>query len=143
MDEETPEGAEQAYRYYWAVMVWAHQTGDTGEIGNLSADSCDACVRYIDTVQELLEADGLWKGPVQTDVDVASISDSAELSDEGYDVAVIYELVLSEHSVLDEESGDRVPEPETTYRTTGGLVWDGERWVVDGCAIQPLEEVTG
>src|SRR5699024_3756122 len=30
MDEHTEEGAEQAFRYYIAVSVWAHQTGDTG-----------------------------------------------------------------------------------------------------------------
>src|SRR5690625_5350400 len=29
MDEETPEGAEQALRYYIAVVYWGYQTGDT------------------------------------------------------------------------------------------------------------------
>ena len=29
MDQETPEGAEQAFKLFWAVILWAHQTGDS------------------------------------------------------------------------------------------------------------------
>src|SRR5699024_6886832 len=31
MDENTPEGAEQAFRYYIAVSMWAHQSGERSE----------------------------------------------------------------------------------------------------------------
>ncbi|HEX7349908.1 DUF6318 family protein [Brachybacterium sp.] len=136
MDEETPEGAEQAYRYYWAVLVWAHQTGDSERVESLSSQDCGACSSYADEIKQLAEDDGLWIGSAHRDEDISHIAGTKELEEEGYDVAVIYEFSLSEHSIKDPQTGDRVSEPEANYRTTGGLVWSGEGWVVAGLAIE-------
>src|SRR5699024_10334539 len=40
MDEETPEGAEQAFRYYIAVVYWGYQTGDTETLETLHTENC-------------------------------------------------------------------------------------------------------
>ncbi|MGO1257804.1 MAG: DUF6318 family protein, partial [Brachybacterium sp.] len=40
MDEQTPEGAEQAFRYYIATLTWARLTGDLGTLNSLSSFDC-------------------------------------------------------------------------------------------------------
>src|SRR5690625_1958241 len=44
MNEETPEGAEQALRYYIAVMYWSYQTRDANELEKLHTDTCERCL---------------------------------------------------------------------------------------------------
>src|SRR5699024_991460 len=61
MDEETPEGAEQALRYYIAVVYWGYQTGDTETLEGLHQNSCETCLGFGDEISELGQAGSYWK----------------------------------------------------------------------------------
>ena len=128
MDENTPEGAEQAFRYYIATVYWSHETGDIGALSNLYRETCQSCVDIADEVDALREDGVLWSGVSVTD------AWSEPHSSEAFDSEVSYGFTLEPHT--------RPLEPEGGYESEGtdmtaiaGMDWVDGGWVVGGMQI--------
>jgi hypothetical protein len=126
MDENTPEGAEQAFRYYIAVSMWSHRTGDVEILSALEGANCSGCSDLNAKLPSLQEAERYW-GAYEVRDDFLEA-----FPGETYDQEVSYYFVLSEHQEPDLESGGTTNVSETEFITTGGMVWSEGRWLVDG-----------
>lgn len=136
MDEQTSDGAEQAFRYYIAAMIWAMQTGDGDPHASLFGSSCKGCRENADQVAELRSAHRFWSATGIEDVDLSSGTS------ERYDVEVDYLFALSPHSEPD-SAGKRVEIPRTEYVSRGGLTWSGAKWRVEGLGMRWSENEHG
>ena len=125
MDEQTPEGAEQAFKYFWDVAIVGYMTGDPGVLAELSDPECANCEAMRVEIEELGESGGYW-GATETEV----LSTSSDEGQSGFDMFADYSFVIGEHEELSEEDGEMVPAEKSILRTSGGLVWVDDRWLV-------------
>lgn len=123
MDENTPEGAEQAFRYYIAAVMWAHQTGDSSPLSELQSRDCTSCDEFMETFRELETHGELCGEFTLNDIDVGHYDSDV------YDFVIIYDFTTPHDHPKNDFSG-RVNIGELEYLTVGGLEWDGERWIV-------------
>ncbi|MGP9537535.1 DUF6318 family protein [Brachybacterium sp. AOP43-C2-M15] len=130
MDEQTPEGAEQAFRYYMAVSVWAHQTGDEQLVASLSNETCEGCTKFNSEISELTDRDLLWSESERSDVHL-SIENSSNFEHE-----IRYMFTLGHHSRPDNELSSRVTVEQLQFDTVGGMLWDSDRWIVGGLSVE-------
>lgn len=126
MDENTPDGAEQAFRFYIAVSMWSHQTGNDQLLNQLEGPDCSGCAELNADLPKLQEAQRYW-GELTLEDDFLEAFEG-----EVYDQEVSYYFILSEHEEPDLEGGGVISVGETEYVTTGGMVWSGDSWVVNG-----------
>ena len=126
MDENTPEGAEQAFRYYIAVSMWAHQTGDDSELMRLQSDSCEGCPKFNAELPILQEKEKYWSKFEISDVRIVS-QDSTN-----YDIEIGYAFTIPSHTRPEPDSGEPVEYDPVEYLTVGGLTWDSDKWQVGG-----------
>lgn len=126
MDENTPEGAEQAFRYYIAVSMWAHQSGDDEVLKRLEGPGCSGCADLNSDIPKLQEAGEYW-GDISLDDDSVQA-----FPGEVFDQEVSYSFILSAHKEPDLEAGGVKQVGETEYVTTGGMVWSNGQWIVEG-----------
>lgn len=134
MDQETPEGAEQAFKFFWALILWAHQTGDSSVLEGLYADECNSCASMADDVEQIAKDGTFW-----TSVEVEEVSVEVDGSWEEYDSVVTYSFILGEH--LEPTPGDSQPEsvPDQGVTSVGALEWSGESWVLVDLGSQTAE----
>lgn len=128
MDQNTPEGAEQAFRYYIAVVYWAHATGDTEATSSLYSETCGSCSELANDINKLRTEGELWGAASITDVGI----DSHE--SENFDTEISYGFTLGPH----ERPGDAVTHDasaETKMTAIAGLDWNGSAWKVGGMQI--------
>lgn len=134
-DQETPEGAEQAFRYYWAVQVWSSQTGETDKLENLSSEECVACTEYFEAIELNRESDRLWH-----DANISDEASSIASSGDGeFSHIVLLEFTLSEHQEFDSELEQLATVSEQRYRSAAGMNWVDGSWVLDELSLTPLE----
>ncbi|MFQ6486096.1 DUF6318 family protein [Brachybacterium epidermidis] len=126
MDQNTPEGAEQAFRYYVAVSMWSHQTGDTDLLTSLESDGCSGCAEFNGDLPKLRQSGRYWGEAEITDVDIMSIDGKV------YDFEVGYLFILGSHSEPDLGSNGDIQVNETEYDAIGGMMWSGNHWEVAG-----------
>ena len=126
MDENTPEGAEQAFRYYIAVSMWTHRTGDDKVLRSLEGQGCTGCAELNSDLPKLQEA-GSYLGEYSLKDDQIEVYPG-----DIFDQEVSYSFVLSEHLEPDVEAGGSKQVSETEYVTTGGMVWSNDMWIVEG-----------
>ena len=126
MDENTGEGAEQAFRYYIAVSMWSHQTGDDEILGELEGPNCTGCGELNADLPKLQDAGAYW-GKITIEDDFLEAFEG-----EMYDQEVSYYFILSEHEEPNLDEGGSVSVGKTEYVTTGGMAWSGESWMVEG-----------
>ncbi|WP_394214381.1 DUF6318 family protein [Brachybacterium vulturis] len=129
MDEHTPEGAEQAFRYYIAVLYWGYQTGSPAELEALQGPSCSECNELLDEIKAIQDTGNYW-------VDV-SISDKGSITSESdnYDIEVGYIYIVSEHTEQPVESGETTTVPADAWTARGGMYWIDDSWRVGGIDI--------
>lgn len=132
MDENSPEGAEQALRYYIAVSIWAHQTGDTEELEKLSGPDCGECADLVAEVEELSHDDETWSGTTVTD------EGSRAYESENYDHEIGYIYVVGDHTEPNSDGGSEEV-AEQAYTAIAGLVWRDDRWFIDGLSVEKTE----
>lgn len=132
MDENTPEGAEQAFRYYIAVSMWAHQTGDTAELERLSGPDCGECADLIAEVEELSDDGETWSQTTVTE------EGSKAYESENYDHEIGYIYIVSSHSEPTADGGTEEVS-EQAYTAIAGLVWREDRWSIDALSIEKTE----
>lgn len=125
MDEETPEGAEQAFKYFWAVAIGGFQGGDHRELALMSGESCKNCSALIGQLQDLKDRGEYWSGFTTAEVDLA-----AEDGGQDYDYIVEYSFVIPEHTEPSSDGGESEEWEAITYSARGGIVWDSGRWKV-------------
>lgn len=125
MDEQTPEGAEQAFKYYWAVVLWGHQTGDSEPLAAVSAEECASCAEIVEDIDEIDEHSAYWSAAELTDVASSRNDPVGE-----YEYVFSYTFIVGAHSEPALDGGGTLEVPETTFGAAGALYWNGSRWVV-------------
>ena len=126
MDEHTEEGAAQAFRYYIAMSMWAHQTGDDSSLPMLEDPDCSSCAELNATIAPLKEHNEYWSEFDITDVGIRT--HDSDLND----VEVGYLFTISSHTRPNDTFKDRVDVPELEYSTVGGMNWNDGAWKVSG-----------
>lgn len=122
MDEETPEGAEQALRYYIAVVYWGYQTGDTETLETLHTDNCEQCAEITDEINDIAESSNYWDGASVTPVS------SAHHDSEDFDFEASYGYRVSTHKQSPTEESAA---GESPYTAVAGFNWVHNTWLVD------------
>ncbi|WP_106506594.1 DUF6318 family protein [Brachybacterium timonense] len=130
MDQNTPEGAEQAFKYYIAVLMWAHQSGDTDLLSTLYSENCESCATLLEQVEDLKAHETFWSEATLDEHQV-----SHENSD-NYDAEVSYLFILGEHTEPAKDSSTSAPVPSVEYVSRGGLNWTGHHWAVADLAMK-------
>jgi hypothetical protein len=123
-DEQTGEGAEQALRYWFALAIWGHQTGDSSELRSLSTDDCPGCTEIASDIDDIAESETFWSVSEMEDYKL----EHEQIDDETTDVS--YGTLLGQH-----DEGVRGNERTRTVgdkasATFGTLRWAGDGWVV-------------
>ncbi|WP_106505666.1 DUF6318 family protein [Brachybacterium timonense] len=133
MDQNTPEGAEQAFKYYIAVLTWAHQTGDTELLSTLHSDDCSNCKGFESRIETLRDSDSLWVSATVT----PGHSEVMDAENFDHEVGYIYTIDRSfRNNSIDAQSD----EPEVVeVSTVGGLTWVDNSWIVGGYSSDPRE----
>ncbi|PMC76808.1 DUF6318 family protein [Brachybacterium sp. UMB0905] len=125
MDEHTDHGAMQAFKYYIATAMWAHQVGDDSLTQEMQTEDCDGCDDFMKTYKDIREHDNLWtKFSLQEVVSEAIESNT-------YDIQVNYNFTTTPHMRSIEDPSEIVDVGELEYATAGGLVWTEEGWRID------------
>lgn len=135
MDEHTAEGAEQAFRYYIAVSMWAHQTGDDSLFADLEADDCGGCEYLNGDIPEARTSKLLWTGSTLSDVELSSIEADV------YEREVRYQFILAPHARADSDYETYIEVDELKYDSLGGMNWKSNHWQVDGLSIEWGDDV--
>ena len=126
MDKNTEDGAIQAFRYYIAVSMWAHQTGDDTELMELQTDSCEGCPGFNAELPKLQEQGKYWSEFTVTDVHIGA-HDSTN-----YDLEIGYAFTLPIHTRPSPEDGERTEYEPVEYLAVGGMTWNSGEWTVGG-----------
>lgn len=126
MDENTEEGAIQAFRYYIATSMWAHQTGDDSLFLAMQDPDCEGCPGFNEELPKLQEAGEYWSEFTVSDVQITP-HDSTN-----FDYEIGYSFTISEHSRPDLEEGVRVDAPPIEYIAVGGMTWKDNEWILGG-----------
>lgn len=134
MDEQTPEGAEQAFKYFWAVAMSGYQGADAAELSRMSDPNCGNCTELLSEIDDLQEKEDVWSR-----VDISDVSLGSEEGTGGYDVIVDYVFILPAHEEPGAGDQDGASVEESEFATSGGLVWDGGSWKVVDFSAGPRE----
>lgn len=133
MDQNTPEGAEQAFRYYVAVMIWGYQTGDSGPLSELHDSECQTCTLNAETIEDLNAENKFWSS-----ADVEDIGTST-FDSENFDIEVGYTFYLSAHDEPTPGSDEVTQKPRTKFISAAAMSFDDGQWVVESARFTPDE----
>jgi len=136
MDENTPEGAQQFTRYFFALLIWGYQTGEYSKLEELYGPSCTICEANVQTVREFNQKDEYWSNVEVEDIALRDLP----VADNEYEAAVHYEARVSKHVEPASDGGPAVEAPPLHFKFQTGLRWDGDRWIIEGSAMD-LESV--
>lgn len=124
MDEHTPEGAEQAFRYYIAVSMWAHQTGDNSRISELERPNCSSCEAFMEPFKELDEHNETWGEFSLIDINLSAHESG------NYEYEILYDFSTTPHERPNNDFSERINVGKLEYSTVGGLVWQDDKWLL-------------
>jgi hypothetical protein len=129
-DEHTAEGAEQAFRYFVAQMIWSYQTGDTEEWNSLYSDSCQSCGRDARGIDDLA-SDGLYwsRTPLE-------FIDTNSYDSKNFETEIVSIVSIGAHEEPIRGNTKTTKEPGGEYAIGGGLDWSDGRWVLGGLEIE-------
>ncbi|MFC7373744.1 MULTISPECIES: DUF6318 family protein [unclassified Brachybacterium] len=130
MDEHTPEGAEQAFRYYIAVSMWAHQTGSDELLKTLQSDACEGCAYLNEDLKQIADGGHYWSEVEVTDIATA-IHESPNFEHE-----IGYEFELGPHSRPSPDFSGRQNVTHLEYTAIGGMSWTSGEWTVSEMSIE-------
>lgn len=125
MDEETPEGAEQALRYYIAVVYWGYQTGDAETLETLHSDNCEQCNEITTEILNIDATGAYWSSaPVQ------NVGSDSEPGDDT-DIQASYGYRIGAHEKPQPDTSASAQFDETAYTVLAGMDWDHDSWTID------------
>lgn len=130
MDEHTADGATQAFRYYIAVSMWAHQTGDTELLETLQTEDCEGCIYLNNDIPSLQEHQEYWGELAISDIGTLA-HDSVTFEHE-----IGYQFTLSPHTRPDEKFEGKTEVEDIKYNAVAGLNWTSGQWVVGGMSVE-------
>lgn len=130
MDEHTDHGAMQAFKYYIATAMWAHQVGDDSLTQEMQTEDCDGCDDFLQTFDDLKKHDILWTEFTLNDVMTEA------LPSRDYDLQVNYNFVTTPHKRPINDFKEMGETGELEYATAGGMVWVEDQWKVDGVHVK-------
>ena len=110
---ETKEGAEAFTKYWFSILSYAYETGDTVALSKLSKAECAFCHGLVDDI-EAAWAEGKWISGGQIEIPVATAKSSADGS-----MQVVLQ-VLQKELVIHNQDGS--PYQEKTAATNAGSV---------------------
>ena len=125
-DENTPEGAEQAFRYYIAVLNWSRQTGNTERISELHSDSCTKCIELTNSIEDYATRGEYWQEASIDDVGTKSFNSS------NYEVEIGYVFIIDEHV----EPGAASPTLAQEWTGVAGMEHAEGSWRIDQVALK-------
>lgn len=137
MDKNTEDGAEQAFRYYIAVSMWAHQTGDASMLDDLEQGSCDSCEEFLSTFTELREHDQLWGKFTLKDVSTG-VHESTN-----FDYEIVYDFKTTPHDRPKDDFSGRITVENLEYSTVGGMTWFDSGWRVGAISAEWGDGILG
>lgn len=127
---ETKEGAEVFTKYWFSVLSYAYETGDTAELSNLSKAECAFCQGLVNDI-EAAWAEGKWISGGQIEIPVATASSATD----GATQVVLQ--VLQKELVIHNQDGS--PYQEKTPATNAGSVamvrFADAEWVVNDLGL--------
>ena len=126
MDENTEDGATQAFRYYIAMSMWAHQTGDDSTLLALQSDSCGGCTALNEELPKLQATDTYWSAFEIIEVEVTPHTSKK------FDFEIGYSFTIPEHTRPDPDNGAPIEYNPIEYNTVGGMTWSSDGWTVGG-----------
>ena len=129
MDENTEQGAMQALRFYIAMVYWAHQTGDIGDLDSLADEGCVECAEFEMHVSDLAAKAQLWEGLEIRDIELVSYES------ESYDAEIVYGFVLGEHVEYGDADGVREVAPEVSMLSSAVMAWENDAWTILGLHV--------
>lgn len=129
MDEETDEGAEQAFKYYIESIFWGFETGNSDPLKKIAASDCTPCNGTIGDIDKHGNLGLYWS---KTTLDQGELYTEPF---EGFDTSVTYSFVASAHTEPDLDSGKSKEVPKAIYAATGGLNWKDDHWELADVSI--------
>lgn len=130
MDENTPEGAEQAVRFYFANVYWGYQTGDDSRLRGLYGSGCKVCAKFSENVENIGVSGDYWGATEISDFGM-KVYESSD-----FDHEVGYIFTVGEHSEAVSASGKSQTVRAVDYVAAVGVLWIEEKWVVGGMKIE-------
>lgn len=138
--ENTEEGAEASFQYFWEAEEFARLTGDTSPIALASSEDCDFCAESIEGWENSYE-DGYWtdiQGDLvaeTTDVEIAKDDESGEL------VAHVYFQLHEPATDFYDDEGNRT---ESSFDAPEVRDWfalmqydaTAQRWQIDWLGLE-------
>ncbi|MBD1538379.1 hypothetical protein HC749_09370 [Arthrobacter sp. S13_S34] len=123
---ETKEGAEAFAKYWFSILSYAYETGDTSALSKFSKPECAFCQGLVDDI-EAAWAENKWISGGQIEIPVATAKPAAEGS-----MQVVLQ-VLQKELIIHNQDGS--PYQEKTAATNAGSVaimkFADEGWVVN------------
>lgn len=126
MDERSEDGAIQALRYYIAVSMWAHQTGNDSELIRLQNNSCEGCPTFNAEIAKLQTLNSYW-----SEFEVEDIKITPHDS-QNFDYEIGYSFTIPKHTRPDPDTGKTVEYEPVEYTVVGGMSWTSQGWIVGG-----------
>ena len=123
MDQKTDEGAEQAARYFFHVLYWAHQTDGLDEFDALVLKDCKGCKKARKIIKSRADAKSFWS---ETEVRVGLCG--LKYSDEDTREYHCY-TTLSAHYEPAYPSEPAEDVKEAKIVTGVQLKWKNDRWL--------------
>lgn len=123
MDQETPEGAEQAVRFYFATLFWGYQVGKTDPLDGLYSHSCETCQGFRERVESQSEGE-FWSPFEVVDVGITHVESDS------YDLEVGYIFTVGPHTEPSQDGGPPVDFEAINYTAVLGVDWSEDRWVI-------------
>lgn len=131
MDEHTPEGAEQAARYYVAVTTWGFQTGELEIHDSLISDDCSACIDVRERIATYRERGEYW-----SEVTIEDVSIFHDRSAPEYEITVGYGMEISPHTEPNPEGEGQVSVGLIHQAFGIGLDWEVDHWAISGLDVE-------
>lgn len=128
MDEETPEGAEQAVRFYFANVFWAYQTGRADVLDGMYSEACEACEGFRGRIED--QPEGKYWG--RTEISDLNIT---HLESENFDWEIGYMFTVGEHTEPGKDGSESVEFDAIDYTSVVGVDWSDGRWVIAAMAF--------
>lgn len=131
MDENTEAGAQQFTKYFFALLMWGYQTGESSAIEDLYLDSCGICETNVEPIRQYREKGVAWSRVDLRDVKLSTM----DAEGTSYDRMVNYEVIVSEHTEPALDGGEDATFNDTHFTFQSGLTWNGSGWMVAGAAL--------
>ena len=126
---ETKEGAEAFTKYWFSVLSYAYETGDTAALSRLSKPECNFCQGLVTDI-EAAWAEGKWISGGQIEIPVATAKPS------GASTQVVLQVLQKELTIHNQDGS---PYQEKTAATNAGSVamvdFAGVGWVVSDLGL--------